>query len=190
MRYRVWMKTVSQKQLPEANDDFAKTLTEGKIDTLEKFKEMLHLDLSRRSEEMSRHDLRGQIRKGVVEANPIPVPASFLDRYLSDISGRLKAQNPDVTPEAIKAQFEPMAIEQFRWDLILFEIARLENITVDDSEVSEILDGWPKDAKDKPEVERVQSTLLENKVYDAVLALAEVEEVPYSPPSQIIKPGE
>ncbi|HUU47045.1 MAG TPA: trigger factor [Acidobacteriota bacterium] len=188
--YRVWMKSVSQKTLPPADDDFARALTDGKTETLTKLRDILREDLKRRAEQAAQRDLRAQVRKAIVDANPIPVPTTFLNRYLEDIANRLKAQNPSVTPEAVRAQFEPLASEQFRWDLALYEIARVENVTVTDAEVAAIVKGWPEGAPEKPDAQRIHSSLLESRVYEAIIATAEVREVPYTPRRRIITPGE
>jgi trigger factor len=187
--YRAWVKSVSQKNLPVADDEFAKSVTDGKLETLARLREVLREDLKRRADQVSDRDLRAQARKAVVEANPVPIPETFLNRYLEDITGRLKTQNQDVTPEAVRAQFEPLASEQFRWDLALYEIAKNEGISVSDEEVNTIMENWPKDAPEKPESHRIHSTLMENKVYESIISTAELEEVPYVPQPRIIKPS-
>lgn len=188
VRYRVWMKSVSQKTLPVADDAFAKSVTDGKAETLAQLRDAVRSDLARRAEHAAMSELRMQVRRAVVEANPVSVPETFLQRYLDDITTRLKTENPSVTPETVRARFEPMATEQFRWDLALFEIARIENLAISSEEINAVLSTWPESAPEKPDRAQIENTLVENKVYDSILQAAEIEEVPYAPKPKIHVP--
>jgi len=188
--YRAWLQSVSQKFPPAADDEFARTVTGGKAENLEKLRDALRADIGHRAASASARDLRRQMRRAVVDANPIPVPEGFLGRYLDDVTKRVQESNPKVSPEQVRQQFAPMATEQFRWDYALYEIAKTEKIEIADTEVKEIINSWPPDAPEKPDPENIRNTLLENKVYEMILAAAEVEQVPYTAPSQsrIVKP--
>lgn len=186
--YRTWLKSVSQKNLPEANDEFATRITDGQAKTLVDLRKALLADLERRTETAVTRDLRGQMRKAIVDANPTPVPQGFLQRYLGDVFQRLQKNNPDITEEQVRSQFEPVATEQFRWDYAFFEIAKTEKVEVTNSDVEDIIKKWPTDAPEKPNRGHIQNTLLENRVFDKILESATIEEVESAPTSRIVKP--
>jgi trigger factor len=186
--YRVWVKAVAQKNLPVLDDEFASAFSGGKLESLARLREWVRGDLDRRFAEAAMRDLHAQVRRAVVAANPFPVPAGFLNEYLEDVTKRLQANNPSVKPEAVRAQFEPLAAEQFRWDFAVNDIARREKITVTDEEADAILAAWPPDAKDRPDRDKVRWSLEEMKVYDWLVAAAQVEDVKYTPQPRIVTP--
>ncbi len=184
--FRTWLKSVSQRNLPAADDEFAKKV--GSFASLADLREKVAADLRRRADAGTMKDVGRQVRQQVVDANPFDVPQGFLDEYLEGVTTRLLETDKTLTPEAIRAQFAPMAIEQFRWDYVVYEIARKEGISVQESEVKEILATWPDDAKEKPSAEKIRDTLLENKVYDFLVASAEVTEAPRVLNPKIVTP--
>ncbi len=179
--FRTWLKSVSQRILPVVDDEFAKKL--GTFTSLADLREKVAADLRRRADSAAIKDLARQVRQQIVEANPFDVPQGFLDEYLEGVTSRLQQADKTLTPEAIRNQFSPLAIEQFRWDYIVFEIARKEGIAVQDQEVTDIQATWPDDAKEKPSEEKIRETLLENKIYDFIVANAEVTEA-----AQVLNP--
>ena len=184
--FRTWLKSVSQRNLPAADDEFSKKV--GSFTSLAELREKLAADLRRRADAGTMKDIGRQVRQQVVSANPFDVPQGFLDEYLEGVTARLLETDKTLTPEAIRAQFSPMAIEQFRWDYVVYEIARKEGISIQESEVKEIQATWPDDAKEKPSEEKIRDTLLENKVYDFVVANAEIIEAPQVLNPKIVTP--
>jgi FKBP-type peptidyl-prolyl cis-trans isomerase (trigger factor) len=112
----------------------------------------------------------------------------MLDEYLDGVTRRLQKAGPGVTKDAVRGQFEPIAVEQFRWDYSVFEIAQKESLAVTEEEVKEVLSTWPDDAKDKPSPEKIRDSLLENKVYEFLVAQAEVTDTPRVLNPKIVKP--
>jgi len=186
--YRVWLKSVAQKNLPPLDDDLARSLEGGKVESLAQLRDLVRKDLERRMDGVAVKDLRIQARRGVVEANPFPIPGNFLQEYLDDVTKRLQASDQSITAESVRSRFEPLAVEQFRWDYAVSHIAKHEDITVTDGEVDAIVQSWPADAKDRPARDKVYWSMLEMKVYDFLLTNAEVQEIKYNPESRIVKP--
>jgi trigger factor len=184
--FRTWLKSVSQRNLPPADDEFARKV--GTFSSLAELRGRVAADLQRRAESASLKDMGRQARRQVVEANPFDVPKGFLEEYLEGVTTRLQHADKTLTAETIRVQFEPMAVEQFRWDYVVYEIARKEGISVTDDEVRQIQATWPDDAKEKPSEEKIRDSLLENKVYDILLANADIAEVPQILNPKIVTP--
>ena len=187
VRFRVWLKEVGEKELPEPNDEFAKKL--GTFESMDKLRDVIRKDLARRAESASNKHVGEQIRKQVVEANQFDVPEGLLSDYIDDVTNRLKESNPEIEREMVKQQFEPAAIEQFRWDFVIYEIAKKEDLTVSDEDVKEVLKTWPEDDKNRPSEQKIRDSLLENKVYEFIVAEAEINEVPRVLNPQIVTPA-
>jgi len=184
--FRAWLKSVSEKKLPEANDEFAKSL--GDFESIGDLRKRIEKDLHRRAESAALKEMGATVRKQIVDANAFDVPKGLLTEYLDGISERLKKSNPGITDDVVRQQFEPSAVEQFRWDYVVFEIAQKEGLEVTTEEVKAVLDTWPPDAPDRPTEGRIRESLLENKVIEFVVAQAEVTEVPRVLNPQIVTP--
>ena len=187
--YRIWLKQVLQKQLPPLDDELAKKVSGGQIEALAGLRDVIRKDIAHRAESAATRDMRGQVRQLVVAANPIDVPEGFLRDHIVEVTERLQKRDPSLSPETIKAQFEPMAVEQFRWDYVVSEVAKKEGITVPEAEMEMMLKAWPKQSQEKPDPEKLHWNMLEMKVSDWLVANAEVTEEKYNPQaSRIIKP--
>lgn len=187
--YRIWLKQVLQKQLPPLDDELAKKVSGGQIEALAGLRDVIRKDIAHRAESAATRDMRGQVRQLVVAANPIDVPEGFLRDHIDEVTERLQKRDPSLKPETIKAQFEPMAVEQFRWDYVVSEVAKKEGITVPEAEMEMMLKAWPAQSQEKPDPEKLHWNMLEMKVSDWLVANAEVTEEKYNPQaSRIIKP--
>lgn len=187
--YRIWLKQVLQKQLPPLDDELAKKVSDGKLETLDALRDVIRKDISARAENAAMRDMRAQARQLVVAANPIDVPEGFLKDHIGEVTERLQKRDSTLSPDTIKAQFEPMAVEQFRWDYVVSEVAKKEGIDVPEAELKMVLQSWPKQSQEKPDPEKVHWNMLEMKVSDWLVANAEVTEEKYNPQaSRIIKP--
>lgn len=186
--YRIWLKQVMQKQLPPLDDELAKKVSNGQIETLAGLKDVIRKDIAGRAENAAQRDMRAQVRKGVVEANPIDVPEGFLRDHIAEVTERLQKRDAKLDPATIKQQFEPMAIEQFRWDYVVSEVAKREGIDVPDAEVEMVLNSWPKNSQEKPDPDKLHWNMLEMKVSDWLVANGQVTEEKFQPQSRIIKP--
>lgn len=187
--YRIWLKQVLQKVLPLLDDELAKKVSGGKIETLEALKDTIRKDITYRADNAAQRDMRDQARRAAVAANPIEVPEGFMREHIAEVIERLQKRDPKLTPETIKAQFEPMAVEQFRWDYVVSEVAKKEGIDVADAEVEMVLKSWPAQSQDKPDPEKLHWNMLEMKVSDWLVANAQVTEEKFQPQaSRIIKP--
>lgn len=185
--FRAWLKSVSEKKLPEPNDEFAKSL--GDFESIAKLRERIGRDLQRRAESASLKEMGGNVRKLIVDANAFEVPKGLMEEYFEGVTGRLRESNPGITAEMVRKQFEPAAVEQFRWDYAVFEIAQKEGLAVTEEEVTAVLNTWPEDAQDRPTKERIRESLLENKVVEFVVGDAEVTDVPRVLNPQIVTPS-
>jgi trigger factor len=187
VRFRVWLKEVGEKQMPEANDEFAKKL--GNFESIDKVREALRRSLERKADEASNKHVGEQVRKLVLEANQFEVPSGLLSDYIDDVYARIKEANPELDREAVRKQFEPAAIDQFRWDFVLYEIAKKENLQVTEEDVKEVMKTWPEDAEGRPTEQKVHDSLLENRVYEYIVSQAEVTTIPRVLNPQIVTPS-
>lgn len=139
--FKVVLKEIKEKVVPELDDEFAK---EFGVDTLDELK--TQLQTSYEAQEASRvdNDLREMLVSTLIESNPIEVPeamiAKQLDYMYDNITNRMKSQGmtPEMlglTPESFRENYRKTAIDQISGNLILEAIGRQENIVADESEI-------------------------------------------------------
>jgi trigger factor len=185
--FRTWLKSVSEKELPIADDAFAKSMSG--MDTIAELRDRLRDSIQRNADGEAMKDMGRQARQQVVEANQFDVPKGIMNDYIEGVTRQLQESNPGVTEDVVRKQFEPGAVEQFRWDYAVSEIAKNESLAVTDQEVKDVLSTWPADSPDRPSEDRIRDSLLENKVYEFLVSQADVSEVPRVLNPQIVTPG-
>jgi trigger factor len=75
--FRITVKDVREKELPELDDDFATTASE--FDTIQELRADLRGALLRRSIQQAQHDLRGTILEAYLDTVEVPLPPSMID---------------------------------------------------------------------------------------------------------------
>ncbi len=144
VEFKVNVKGLRIKKLPEINDEFVKNFE--RYESLD----ALMADVRKKLEEEKRlkvaADLEKQISDKLLEGNEFAVPDSFVDRQVyymvSDTQQRMAARGMDPKKAMdfslkMKDQFREEAAKIVKTMLLLKGIAEKENLTVDDAKVEE-----------------------------------------------------
>ncbi len=193
--FRIALKDVKVRKLPELDDDFARDTAgaEGLDDLRAKVRASIEGEKASRVE----RQLRERTIDSVLDANPFEVPDSMvrsqqefsLERLRRDLTQRgldpeaLGIERPDVQ------QFHRRAAERsVRWAFLLRALAAKEGVAVSDEDLDGRLraiaeaDGRPYEAiraffEQDDRMDALRSSMLESKVLERVLSTATVEEV-------------
>ena len=197
--FKVLMKEIKEKVVPELDDEFAKGFG---ADTLDELKEQLQTSYETQETNRVENDLREKLVGILIERNPVEVPeamiAKQLDYMYENISNRMKSQGMSaemlgITPESFRENYRTTAIEQVSGNLILEAIGRQENIVAEESEIDAKLEeiatmaNAPIDMVKKyyagPEARSgLMAQIAEEKVVGFLLESAKVKEaVPKKP---------
>jgi trigger factor len=139
--FKVVMKEIKEKVIPELDDEFAKDFS---ADTLDELKEQLQTSYENQEKSRVENDLREKLVGVLIERNPVEVPeamiAKQLDYMYENICNRMQSQgmSPEmlgITPENFRENYRTTAIEQVSGNLILEAIGRQENIVAEESEI-------------------------------------------------------
>ncbi len=142
-QYRVKVKEIKARVLPNLDDEFAKDL--GK-ENLEALKKEVSDELAKRMEMNIEIDAQNQLVKKLIDDNVFPVPQSLLARQLKymieDAKERLaqkgfKKDDLDKKEDDFKGKFKDEALRQVRLFFILDEIATAEKIDVSPEEIGQ-----------------------------------------------------
>lgn len=94
---------LTSRVLPDLNDDFAKDLGKGSLDEL---KASVRADLEKAATERAQRQFKDKLWQAVVEANPLPLPPSLIERHtqsmLEDQLKRLKMYGIDPSNVGLK----------------------------------------------------------------------------------------
>ena len=141
-KFRIKVKEVKEKILPELNDEFAATM--GKFRNMAELREAIRENLKRHNKIEERRNLEYQalvlLDKASLFDTPQAIVDKHLERLLKEALGRLKKENyseDDIKSKegAIREKLKEDALRQVRSYFILDEIAKLEDIKVSDSEI-------------------------------------------------------
>lgn len=75
--FKVTLKGIKMKQLPEVNDEFIQGLG-GEAKTVAQLRETIQKDLEQSEKQRVQADLKNRLLRALVKANPVEVPASLL----------------------------------------------------------------------------------------------------------------
>lgn len=98
-RLRIRLASLSRREMPELDDDFAKSL--GDFEDMAALRARILEDLRTDAERRTEADLRAQLVKQVVDANPFDVPDSMVQRWIDFSSGLVDnaGKRRPLTPE-------------------------------------------------------------------------------------------
>ena len=142
------IKTVKEKQVPAADDEFASEVSE--FDTLDEYKKDLKKTLKEQKEKAATTTNEKNVIAKVVENASVEIPAPMLeaqlDNMLYDYQTRLAQQGIPMdqylqitgqTVEQIKDQMKESAEKNLKTSLVIEAIMEKENITVAEERVDE-----------------------------------------------------
>ena len=142
VKFRVTLKVVRTKELPELNDEFAKDL--GDYQTLEELKEAIRKALQREAEFAAQQAAKGLLIDKLVDAHDFPVPEAFIDRQIEmnlETQLRQLAQQ-GIDPRQLKIDWEKLkesqaakATRDVKGSLLLEKIGEREAIDATRDEV-------------------------------------------------------
>lgn len=126
--YRIKIKKVEEKILPQIDEKFAKILNYNSLEEMEKgLKDMLQ----KQEEERLNEELKENLAQILLERFRFPVPKSLIEREYQVI---IKSSNL-TDNENQRERFLPLAEKRARFNMILDKIAQKENIQVNEDEV-------------------------------------------------------
>ena len=162
--FKVKVKEIQRKELPEANDDFASEVSD--FDTMEEYKKDLTEKLQAEKIEAAKTADEDKVVAKVIENATMEIPDQMVEEQVNgmvnDYARRLESQGisfkqyveiTGMTAEKIGEQMKPQAIKRIQTRLVLEAVVKAENIQADDAAVVEQFDKMAEDFKmDKEQI--------------------------------------
>ena len=184
---RVTLNSIKVKKLPEINDELAQDISE-KFTTLEELK----ADIRKKLEEAVAQALRARtvqrVLDSVVETSTIPMAKSMVDYQLEnmwrDYVNQLRIGEEQLvailekqgkTIEDLRTEWTPAAEKRARLQLVISEIAKRENISVEDTDLEAEIARMAGDRSVEPEA--LKEDLAKNNLMDYMKSNLRVEKL-------------
>ena len=162
--FKVKVKEIQRKELPEANDEFASEVSD--FDTMEEYKKDLTEKLQAEKVEAAKTADEDKVVAKVIENATMESPDQMVEEQVNgmvnDYARRLESQGisfkqyveiTGMTAEKIGEQMKPQAIKRIQTRLVLEAVVKAENIQADDVAVEEQFDKMAADFKmDKEQI--------------------------------------
>ena len=137
---------ITEKQLPEIDDDFAQDTTE--FDSLEEYKDDIRGRLKLAKDEQAKNTMSNQLIDKVIEGAQMDIPEAMVeaqvDQMAQEFQQRVSYQGitfdqylqfTGQDPDAFRENMKPEALKRIQGSLVLEQIAKEEGLTADDDDL-------------------------------------------------------
>lgn len=184
--YKVKIIEIKEKELPELNEDFIKTM--GNYKTLDDFKKDVKDKLEKQVEMVNKNNYEGKLLEKVIEICEVKVPEVLVERevkyMMKSLEDDLKAKDLSLQDyyktikndeEKVKKEYEIVAEKRIKQELILDKISQVENLQVTEKEVKDKIKTLAKEMKQDPL--KVEATFKKNNNLDGLKESIKREKV-------------
>ena len=142
VKFRMQLKAIRRKELPELNDEFAKDL--GDFNTLDELRDAVKKSIFQERESAAQRKAKDELVDRLVESHDFPVPEVYLDRQIeAEMETRLRqlsSNGVDVSKlkldwNKVKESQRPKALHDVKASLLLDKVADRETIVATQDEV-------------------------------------------------------
>ena len=200
VHYKAKIKSVGRTEVPEADDEWAKSLEEG-YESLEDLRKQLTADLTKYSEADADARVRNSVIAKLIENNTFEVPNTLIENQarnlLNDFARDLQQRGVDVAK--VENQFIQMAYGNMRTQaerdiqgaMLLDKVAIAEKVDVTDAEVDEEISKMASYYRTSVEeireslesqgggADSIRNNLKTRKAIEAIVAKAKVSDGPW-----------
>lgn len=193
--FTVTVHEIKEKIKPEINDDFARDI-DPNSKGLDDLKNKLKKGLQTEADKATQLEAFGQILEQIVKENPFEVPYSFVKEQSDRIAFNAMNQfyqmglNPEqmgISFEMMAQQYLAQAEEQVKQAIVINEVAKLENIAVEEEDINKYLsfhaelqgrtvEEIRKELESQMQIEAVRNDVLGDKVYKFLAGVNKAEE--------------
>ncbi len=193
VEWKVELKELKSKAVPELDDEFAKDL--GEFDTLAELRDGVRKNLATREDGKSQRLLRSQVVEALVAANPLEVPDRMVDNQveflLRDTIGvsTETRQDPQFAPivAELAKNLRPQAEQQVKTMLLLEGVARVEGLSVSEADVDGKLQSLSREhriplpqlrnqLRENGQMGNISYNLLQEKAVQLVMEAAQITD--------------
>ncbi len=149
--FKVKIKEIQKKELPELDDDFAQDVSD--FDTLDEYKADVEKKILENKENQIKREQEDQIIEKIIENAQMEIPQQMIAaqtrQMTQEFAQRLQSQGlsleqymqfTGVTPQKMMEDLEPQALKRIQSRLVLEAVVAAENIEASDEEIDKELE--------------------------------------------------
>ncbi len=183
VQFRVELLSVKEKNLPELDDEFAKSVGDG-FDDLAALRANVTESLTAQAESAARNQLEQQSLEALCEAAVVNASPILYERELENIQAErdrmLRQQNLDLTtylrflgktPDEFREELRPNAERRLTGALVMRKLAELEEIEISDEDVqseSDRLLGLSSEGEEQENLDNLREYLGMDSTRDSI----------------------
>lgn len=146
--FKCTVKAIQVKELPEADDEFAKDVSE--FDTMAEYREDIKKNLTEKKEAVAKREKETAAVAKAVENAQMEIPDAMVDeqvrRMADDFTRRMESQGitmqqymqfTGMDADKLLEQMKPEALKRIQNSLVLEAVAKAENIEISDERLDE-----------------------------------------------------
>lgn len=151
VQFKVAIKEVKMKELPEADDEFASEVSE--FETMKEYKASVKKTLTERKKAQVRAEQENEVIEKVIENATVDMPGPMVDEQVSqmvnEFASRLSQQGLSIDqymqmtgmqPKMLMDQMRPEAEKRIKTRLVLEAVAKAENMQATDEDIEKELE--------------------------------------------------
>ncbi len=193
IEYRIRVGEVKVKELPELNDDFAMDLG---LESLEELRQQVREQLEAQRSQNREREAKNALARQMLESVSLQVPEILvqeqIDQKIRQIAYNMASQGVDPAKApldwaSVRRDLRSEAENDVRFQLLLTEVARAENLSAEDEEVKEEILQIAQSAGEPVEkvnqrmqkgggIEDLRSRLQRRKALELIYGSARIEE--------------
>ena len=185
-RFKATIKHIERLDLPELNDEFAKSL--GQYESMADYREKISETMKKQFEKDSDSSLINNIVEQMIETNPFEIPNEMVKHELDLMFYNTQAQGQKMDEKVFRQYYGQVAEKTVKWRIIKKDIIKKVGLDASEEEIEEYLleNGWEKDKlsealKNKYLLEQIEEELLQKKVTALIVKKAKVIENDITP---------
>jgi trigger factor len=180
VKFKVKVKEVYERQLPELTDDLAKTLGQ---ESVEKLKELIKENLQKEADQKANQKAEIEMLEKLIEKTEFdPIPTAIIDNERQKMFYELKAdldkhgieidqylQDIKKTEKELYEDFKTQAEKRAKAALISRQVAVEQNMKVEEKELEEEIENMKQVYKNEPEtLERLKDQTVRESIATAI----------------------
>lgn len=194
VHYKAKVKSVGRSEVPELNDDWAKSLDEG-YESLADLRTRLRADVEKMAVADADARLRNDVMAKVIEDNKFEVPNALIENQARNLLNNFAhdLQHRGIDPSKVQKDFIELAYSNMRTQaerdvrgaILLDKIAEAEKVSVEEAEVDEEVGKLaeyyrvpPKEIRESLEkqggLDNIRNNLRTRKTIEAVVSAAKI----------------
>lgn len=148
--FKVNIKAIKVKELPELDDDFVQDVSD--CENVDAYKAQVKSDLTKKKEDAAKAAKEEEVVTKIIEDAKMDIPDPMIDtqvrQMVDDFARRIQAQGLSIEqyfqftgmePQAFLEQMKPQALKRIQSRLVLEAVVAAENITASDEDIEEEL---------------------------------------------------